>query len=546
MSQKIQNKQLIISSDFNINSQKLVNVSTPTDTLDAANKYYVDLAVNEWAQITGEPTGFPQDAWTESDLTITGGNTVSLQPTGTTFFYYISGQRYDSSGVTLQISDVEGMHYFYMDTNGNLQQQLFFSDYLIFDVAYVAGLYWDATNNSVIQIGDERHGYIMDPVTHSYLHQVFGTEYISGLAVSLVNPVDGTGDVGGDAQILIEDGRIRDEDIVWTISDDNPQNLRPILNIPVYYREGTSNWRKQSESLFPVISGGARLAYNSLAGSVWGQTTVGQSDVVNTHIFATNDIYNPIIAIQGQAEYTSIAIARNGANDEINNLVTGGMAFQEFTPIATIIFQTSTAYSNAVNARIRSTDEGADFIDWRGTKISPGVAPSSHSSLSDLNVDSHLQYALLQGRTGDILKIDKISGFTGGYVSFDGNKITDILTPTADTDAANKKYVDDTVDSLTYSTDINLTAISGTGQYLATNTTVSSIPITNIKVNINSLEVNVGNGTKIADCYFTDDSGATAKTFTTMALGDQLYWNGDVAKFQLEVTDEIDFVYLTR
>jgi len=434
-----------------------------------------------------------------------------------------------------------------MDTNGNLQQQLFFSDYLIFDVAYVTGLYWDATNNIAIQTGDERHGYIMDPVTHSYLHSTFGTEYVSGLAVSLVNTVDGTGDVDGDAQILIEDGRIRDEDIVLTITDDDPQNLRPILNVPVYYREGVSNWRKQSESLYPVISGGARLAYNSLTGTVWGQTIVGQADFVNAHIFATNDIYNPIIAVQGQSGYGGITDARNGANDEINNLVVGGMAFQEFTPIATIIYQTSTAYSNAVNGRIRSTDEGADFIDWRGTKISPGVAPSSHSSLSELNVDSHLQYALLQGRSGDILKIDKISGFTGGYVSFDGNKITDVLTPTADTDAANKKYVDDTVDSLTYSTDINLTAISGTsGQYLATNTTVSSIPITNIKVNINSIEVNVGNGTKIADCYFSGDNGTTARSFTNVAQGDKLYWNGDVAKFQLETTDEIDFVYLKR
>jgi len=62
MAQKIQNKQLLISSDFDINSQKLINVSNPTIDNDAANKYYVDLAVNEWAQITGEPTGFPQDA----------------------------------------------------------------------------------------------------------------------------------------------------------------------------------------------------------------------------------------------------------------------------------------------------------------------------------------------------------------------------------------------------------------------------------------------------------------------------------------------------
>jgi hypothetical protein len=123
-----------------------------------------------------------------------------------------------------------------------------------------------------------------------------------------------------------------------------------------------------------------------------------------------------------------------------------------------------------------------------------------------------------------------------------------VLAPINDTDAANKKYVDDTVDSLTYSSDdINLTALSGTsGQYLATNTTVQNVPVTNIRVFVNSLEVNVGNGTILADCYFSDDSGTTPKTFSNVAQGDQLYWNGNSSPYQLESTDVIDFIYLTR
>ena len=31
-----------------------------------------------------------------------------------------------------------------------------------------------------------------------------------------------------------------------------------------------------------------------------------------------------------------------------------------------------------------------------------------------------------------------------------------------------------------------------------------------------------------------------------MRTGDKLYWNGSVAKYNLDITDKIDFVYLTQ
>jgi len=548
MSQRIKNKQLQIISDFDINSQRLINVALPELEQDAANKYYVDNVFNDIFSITGEPTGFPSNPGDDSVISVTG-NQISIMPTGSTFYYYIKGQRYESTGATHTITNTEGVKFYYFNLDGEFHEYLAFNDSLIFEHAYVSAVYWDVSGAKALYVGNERHGFIMDSVTHQYLHSTFGTQYGSGLGISTINPVDGTGDVDGDAQIRIEDGKIYDEDLPTIIIDDDPQNLRPILYAPVYYRSDVNLWEKQIANAFPVITGGTgRLAYNQFTGGVWVQTEVAQSDLVNCHIFATNDIYNPIIAIQGQATYLNTGDARTGANTEVNNLVTSGMPFEEFTPIATIIYQTNNGYDNAVHGRIRSTDEGADFVDWRGTKISPGVSPSSHSSLTDLSVDTHFQYALLDGRTGDVLKIDTISGLTSGFISFSGNRIIGVATPTGDTDAANKKYVDDTVDSLTYSaTDINLVALSGTsGIYLATNTTVQNIPVTNIKVTVNSLEVNVGNGSKTADCYFSGDNGTTARTFTNVAQGDKLYWNGGVANFQLESTDEIDFVYLTR
>jgi hypothetical protein len=54
----------------------------------------------------------------------------------------------------------------------------------------------------------------------------------------------------------------------------------------------------------------------------------------------------------------------------------------EFKPIASVIFQTADAYANAVKARVRSTDTGADYVDWRTSGLSQG----SGTSVEDLAI----------------------------------------------------------------------------------------------------------------------------------------------------------------
>jgi hypothetical protein len=53
---------------------------------------------------------------------------------------------------------------------------------------------------------------------------------------------------------------------------------------------------------------------------------------------------------------------------------------------------------------------------------------------------------------------------------------------------------------------------------------------------VNGLMQAVGNGVRTADCYFSGDGGATAKTFANITSGDVLYWVGSVAGFQLSAT----------
>jgi hypothetical protein len=147
-------------------------------------------------------------------------------------------------------------------------------------------------------------------------------------------------------------------------------------------------WRKTAANNFPVkpFSGGsARLAWNQFTSGTWQQTETPKGDYVLAHIFATNDTTMQWIAVQGQATYDTSTQARLGATNEMNSLILTGLPFVEFVPVATIIYQTDEDFTNDINARIISTDEGDDYIDWTKTKLSPiPGSVNDHGSLSGL------------------------------------------------------------------------------------------------------------------------------------------------------------------
>ena len=109
------------------------------------------------------------------------------------------------------------------------------------------------------------------------------------------------------------------------------------------------------------------------------------------------------MAIQGENDYNNRTSAREGAEVEIASLVTTGLPIVEFTPIATVIYQTSNGYGNTVMGRIRTTDEGADYIDWRGAGLSQSVFPADHGNLGGLQEDDHSNvYLRVFGRDGSL------------------------------------------------------------------------------------------------------------------------------------------------
>jgi hypothetical protein len=64
-----------------------------------------------------------------------------------------------------------------------------------------------------------------------------------------------------------------------------------------------------------------------------------------------------------------------------------------------------------------------------------------------------------------------------------------------------------------------------------------------VAVSVNGLHQNLGDGDKTHDCYFSGDTGTTARAMSAIVATDVLYWNGSIAGYQLATTDKIDFEY---
>lgn len=375
---------------------KYDSTSTLTDDGDSILAP-TDTGVGRWIRqewdVIVDKNGFADYNGVDRDTVSTisfndGTRTFSIQPVGNDFKFFVQGEAFYNTGDTVQITDVEGLHWIYFDTDGDLKVQAPGSstDHLILQKCLVAAIYWDATNNTAIQVLDERHGASMSPATHYHFHETFGAKWESGGALS-IDTVDGTGNAAGDAQLQAGTTEIHDEDVEHIVSDGSPQDLAPIAQLPIFYRLGASgDWRKITATDYPVTTtGSGRAAWNEDTGATWQLTEVTNNQFMLMHIFMTNDTSEPIIAIVGQGDYSNISAARNGAETEISSLELGGFPGAEIVALGTLIFQTSNSYSNAVKSRIRSVSGGGDYIDWRSSDLLGGAGGSSnHEALVNL------------------------------------------------------------------------------------------------------------------------------------------------------------------
>jgi hypothetical protein len=343
-----------------------------------------------------EPGGFVAESGSEdSTVTLTSNRTFSIAPTGTDYSFYCQGVKYTKTATeTVTHADTEGNWFFYFTVGGTLTSTNTIPEEAIFKTgAFIAVAYWDSSAATHIYMGDERHGCRMDGRTHWYLHQSFGTQYISGMALGNIT-ADGNGSSDSHCTLSVAGGDIADEDLFLTAQ----ATAATYADWYTYSKTGTGDWKRESTGSVPFASTvNATPVYNLLSGTTWSSSAVQNQQLYLSHIFRTNSATRPFISIMGENSYGSVSAARAGALTEIGGLYTIGLPFIEFTPLGSIIFQHGTAYTNTYNARIRSTDDGDDYVDWRDVKIfNAGSGPTDHGSLSGLGDKDHPTTALQQ------------------------------------------------------------------------------------------------------------------------------------------------------
>lgn len=88
------------------------------------------------------------------------------------------------------------------------------------------------------------------------------------------------------------------------------------------------------------------------------------------------------------------------------------------------------------------------------------------------------------------------------------------------------------------------TAVTGDETYSGVDITETPFSDGYVQVLLNGMQVELGNGVKTKDCYFSGDSGSTARAISAITAGDGLYWNAVISGVALDSLDEFDLNYL--
>lgn len=426
-----------LTNEYRVDSGVVLGDGVSTPYLEVARQTgtFYNLLTEKVTASTKEPTGFLTNITTgEVDLDSSevlfdnGTRTFTIQPKlpVTEFTVIQNGELYEfNSPQNIVISDVEGLHYFYID-DGILYETTTFDINIIYSKVFISIVYWDFTNKQQIYLAEERHGCKMDGHTHVRLHQKDGSIYLSGMALS--DFIIGDGSSNANAQFSVLSGSIKDEDIFL-----NRLAVPTSTGLSVFYKTGVSgDWRREFNPTFSVLNTGTgRLSWNEFTGSTWQKTEVTNNDYVLYHVFATNDINYPYFSIMGQNEYSNIWSARNGASEEINNLIVNGLPFVEFVALGTIIFQTADSYSNTVKSRIITVD-GENYVDWRYSGISPsGISTPDHNTLLNIQGGTTGEYFHLT--EAEHLDLTDSGDSTSHYHNSDRDRSNHTGTQTAST-----------------------------------------------------------------------------------------------------------------
>jgi hypothetical protein len=130
-------------------------------------------------------------------------------PGQTKFVYWVSGVRYEKTGLLTSTSaSINSYNYFYFD-GGTLTNATTRTDDILTTKANVAAVRGTSRNNRVISIEDQRHGISIDGASLTYIKRAEGIKLVSGHGVT-------PGTVGAGTYTNTKAGELRDADLTIT------------------------------------------------------------------------------------------------------------------------------------------------------------------------------------------------------------------------------------------------------------------------------------------------------------------------------------------
>lgn len=388
-------------------------------SLDGTTIYSVDQNQNLTTRTDGKfATG---TVWEEAAT----ARTLAIYPAAgqTSFVNWQAGIRYIYT--TLQKASFAAggphTHYFFFD-QGVLSSYNSISGEYIKKLPFVAEVYCNEDTNTVIILGEERHGITMDGATHLYLHSTSGTRYKSGLGITGIS-------ANATTYTSTVSGIIFDEDIALNIIAQTENSM--------LYMDGTT-WRiTPASNTYAYLSGGI-AQYNLNTGGSYSLANVPSGKYAVMYFTATNCRIHHTMKIMGQRVFDTLAAARESAQTEPRDTSLLGLPSPEFLYVGAVVVD--------YQGKVQTLDNGAVFVDLRYVNISAGT--NSTSAVQAVAADtfynnsvSGLTSANVQGAIDELSneKFEKTGGTISGITTVNGNLVA--ASSTVSTAATNGALV---------------------------------------------------------------------------------------------------------
>lgn len=289
---------------------------------------------------------------TDSTISIDGSGVFTLAPKVTSFNVYVNGNgKLVITGTqTVTVTTDQTITFIYVDSAGVLQKTNAPWDLDSGINAPCSIVFKDATNYAIT---DERHGYERNKAWHKWAHNNIGAMFHYGL----------TG-VFNSTTLSVTQGEIADEDIDFDTTETK-------TTCSLWYRNATNGMRLIRGSSTPYRAVSGALKYDNGSGTL---ANVDNNKYTTMWFYCSNDAAEPIYAVIGQNNDTSVTTARNAAKPIIN------LSTAEWKLIYRVIFRNAGGTPTYI--------ESADFRAVQtGVPSSVGL-PTAHASLTGRELDN--------------------------------------------------------------------------------------------------------------------------------------------------------------